>query len=74
MLSEFDLLMRADSLFSKLKRANIRLYGDKWGNIVAKGYKDQQCINTVVFWNQFEGSDGNKLLSQAEMLCKEFGL
>ena len=66
--------MRADTLFSKLKRANVRLFTDKWGNIVAKGVVNSEFLNTVVFLNQFEGSEGKQLLGQAEMLCKEFGL
>lgn len=65
---------KADDLFKLLRKAGVKLIIDQSHNIVAKGLRDNRSVNTVVFLNQFEGSEGSRLLRQAEVLCKEFGL
>ena len=72
MRTEFDYLMRADTLITDLETKGYRVYADRYGGIMVKGPGTTAVYNN---FNEYEGQhDGERLLLQAEAIYEELGL
>lgn len=72
MATEFDLLMRADTMIATLEVLGYKVYSDKFGGIMVKGSGSAAVYNNV---NEYPGdNEGERLLRQAQAIYKELGI